>query len=240
MRGQWLFQVCNFLFKKTLCIFARPDISGRENFPRKGPLIVVSNHLSTVDPAIVAAVVPRIPGFLAKKELFRNRAVRILMTSYGAFPVDRGKADMRAINWAVRRLRAGGCIILFPEGTRSRGHGLLEAQQGAALLARLTGAPIVPVALTGSEPLQNLAQVVAPIAHLKVVIGKPFWISDSGAGRGAKKRDLLERATLEMMVRIAQLLPESYRGHYAGSVGVTFDATTDVAPARAPGADAPE
>lgn len=225
MSAQWLFPVCNAGFRVTLRLFARRRIEGRENVPGAGPFIVVSSHLSNIDPAIVASVLPRAPGFLAKKELFKNPLLAFFMYGYGAYPVDRGKADRRALNWVVRRLRKGGCVILFPEGTRSRGEGLLEGQQGAALIAAMTGAPLVPVALTGSEPLQNLLKVFAPRANLTVRIGRPFKVV---AGGERATRDHLDRATLEMMSRIARMLPPEYRGLYADSVDIPFQATADI------------
>jgi 1-acyl-sn-glycerol-3-phosphate acyltransferase len=225
MPSQCLFPVCNAGFKTTLRLFAKFDVQGRENIPAKGPLIVVSSHLSNLDPAIVAAILPVKPGFLAKKELFRNPVMRFLLTGYGAFPVDRGKADLAALNWGAARLRSGGALVVFPEGTRSRGQGLLKAQQGPALLARMTGAPVVPVALTGSEKLQNLLKVLMPRADLKLVVGRPFRVKIGDVKAG---REQLERTTLEMMVRIARMLPESRRGHYGGDMAIAFEATEDV------------
>ena len=228
MTAQWLFPTCDVVFKGTLRLFSKFDVQGRENVPRHGPLIIVSNHLSTLDPAIVAAAVGRKPGFLAKTELFKNPVMRFLMIGYGAFPVDRGKADLRALNWSVRRLKKGGAVIMFPEGTRSRGQGLLKAHQGASLLATMTGAPIIPVALTGSEPLQSLLKVLAPVARLDLKIGEPFAVRIQGP---RATREELDRITLETMSRIARMLPPQYRGEYAGTVDTAFEATVGVKPA---------
>jgi 1-acyl-sn-glycerol-3-phosphate acyltransferase len=222
---QCLYPAASAGFKLTLRLFAKFEVSGRENVPAQGPLIVVSNHLSNLDPAIVASLLVGKPGFLAKSELFKNPALRCLLKGYGAFPVDRGRADVRALNWAVHRLKAGGIVVVFPEGTRSRGAGLLKAHSGPVLLATMSGAPLLPVALTGSEPLQNLARVLMPRADMTATIGRPFTI-DAGPGRIG--REALERAASEMMWRIASMLPEAYRGHYKDGLPAVNDVTRDV------------
>jgi 1-acyl-sn-glycerol-3-phosphate acyltransferase len=222
--AQWLFPVCDAGFKAALRLFAKVRIEGRENVPRTGPLIVVSNHLSNIDPAIVAAAVDRTPGFLAKRELFRFPPLAVFLYGYGAFPVDRERTDLKALRWAVKRLHRGGVIVLFPERTRSRGRGLLKAQYGAPLLASMTGAPLLPVAITGSEPLQNYLKVFAPVSNLHIRIGRPFMVK---AGEKAT-REQLEKATVEMMSRIARMLPPEYRGHYADRADIPHVSTEDV------------
>ncbi len=211
--AQWLFPPCNFGFKITLKLFADYKIEGRENIPKSGPLLVVSNHLSNLDPAIVAAALPRPPVFLAKKELFKYSAGAFLMRSYGAHPVDRRGGDVAALNWITRQLSAEHrMVIVFPEATRSRTGGLLRGQPGLALLAMSTGAPIVPVALTGSEPLQNVLKVVKPTATIRLKFGKPFVARNTP---GKPSRASATALTTEIMVRIAKMLPEGKRGEYS-------------------------
>ena len=199
-------------------------MQGRDNMPASGPLIVISNHLSNLDPPIVSAVLKRRPNFLAKKELFSNPAFAWFLRSYGAFPVHRRGADLAALNWGVARLKAGEVLVVFPEGTRSRGEGLLKGQSGAALLAKLSGATVLPMAITGSEPLQNMLRVFCPAARIRVVVGRPFTVK---APEGKPERDRLEKTTREMMARIASLLPESHRGAYASDVGMTYEVTEE-------------
>ncbi len=229
MSSQWLFGACNTGFKCSMKVWSRTKVEGRENIPASGPLIVASNHLSTIDPAIVASVLPMPPVFMGKKELFKNPITRTLLLGYGAYPVDRNAGDMRALSWAIHRLREGRTLVLFPEGTRSRGQGLLKAQVGAALLATGTGSAILPVALTGSEPLQNLAKVFAPRARMTIKVGKPFRILVDG---GRPDREQLEKATTEIMARIAHMLPAKYRGVYADVADMPYEITGDTRPSE--------
>ncbi len=226
MSVQWAYPFCYWLFKVNLRIFAKVRTEGQENMPAEGPLIVLCNHLSNVDPAIAGVAMARRPGFLAKSELFRFPPLAFFLYGYGAFPIERGRADTRALKWAARRIEKGGAVVLFPEGTRSRGKGLLKAQPGIALLASMTGAPVVPVAITGSEPLQNYLKVFAPVARLHIRIGKPFTLKTDGK----TTREQLDRFTVESMSRLARLLPPEYRGEYAGTVDMPFDVTADKSP----------
>ncbi len=226
--AQWLFPPCNFGFKITLKLFADYKIEGRENIPKSGPLLVVSNHLSNLDPAIVAAALPRPPVFLAKKELFKYSVGAFLMRSYGAHPVDRRGGDVGALNWITRQLSAERrMVIVFPEGTRSKTGGLLRVQPGLALLAISTGVPVVPVALTGSEPLQNVLKVVKPTATIRLKFGKPFVARNTS---GKPSRASATALTTEIMVRIAKMLPEHKRGEYSDLNELEMKESVDLTP----------
>jgi 1-acyl-sn-glycerol-3-phosphate acyltransferase len=226
--AQWLFPVCNFGFKTTLKWFSDFKIEGRENLPSEGPLLIASNHLSNLDPAIVAAALPEPPVFLAKQELFKYRPGAFLMRGYGAFPVDRRRADVRALNWITRQLLSEHRMaMVFPEGTRSKVDGLLKGQAGLAHIAMSTGVPIVPFGLTGSEGLQNPMRVLKPTATLRLNIGKPFVASSTdGLDRRASRRRAGD-VTTEVMVRIAKLLPENKRGEYSDLCDIEMKATAD-------------
>ena len=210
----WLFPFCNRGFKTTLKMFADYKVEGQENIPPTGPVIFVCNHLSNLDPAIIAAASTRSPRFLAKKELFKFPLFAFLLKSYGAHPLDRGGADVRAIRWAASHLKKeNASLALFPEGTRQRdGAGMRRGNAGVAQLAIITGAPIIPMSITGSEPLQNVLKVLAPRARLRIKVGPMFTIAREGDKRPG--RETLQAAADEIMVRIARLLPETYRGYY--------------------------
>ncbi|HIF73053.1 MAG TPA: 1-acyl-sn-glycerol-3-phosphate acyltransferase [Dehalococcoidia bacterium] len=223
--AQWLFPFCNRGFKTTLKLFSDYKVEGRENIPESGPMLVASNHLSNLDPAIVAAALPGPPVFLAKKELFKFRLGAVLMRAYGAYPVDRKRADLRALNWITDQLLIEHRIaMVFPEGTRSRTGGLLRGQPGLAHLAISTGVPVVPIALTGSENLQNVLKVVKPTAILRLKIGKPFVVTESDM-RLSRRR--ATDVTREIMVRIAKMLPEAKRGEYSDQCDIELTETVE-------------
>ena len=117
----WLYASCNVTQRFTLRAFADWKVTGRENVPSMGPLVVVANHLSNLDPPLLGASLPRRIRFLAKDTLFvGGPLVRWFLGSYGAFPVNRDGADVRAYRWALKLLNNDGALVVFPEGTRSR------------------------------------------------------------------------------------------------------------------------
>jgi 1-acyl-sn-glycerol-3-phosphate acyltransferase len=186
-----------YAFSKSCVTLAlrmwRLRVDGCERVPRDGPLIVVANHVSYFDPPVLGCALPRPLHFMAKKELFDIPVFGALIRSYNAFPVDRGRGDVGAIKRAVNVLGAGNAVLLFPEGTRNR-DGSGKAESGAALLASLSGAPILPAYIEGTLHVSRLSQI-------KVVFGEPFRPGD---GKKASREDLAKR-TNEIMERIFAL-----------------------------------
>ncbi len=226
MSRQWIFPIANFLFKGSMGIFADYKVVGKENIPAGGPLIVVCNHLATVDPAVVASALNRSPLFMAKKELFSNPVMRFLLAGYGVHPLDRTGADLAALNWAKSQLVDNGrAIILFPEGTRSRNQVLQSGKPGVAHLASVTDATIVPFGLDGTSRLKGVMGVVRPNGKLRLNIGTPFKIAQDD-NIPARRRLVL--ATDEIMRRIATLIPESGRGKFAGNADGPYKFTKDI------------
>lgn len=223
----WLFPFCNRGFKTTLKLFSDYKVEGQENIPQTGPVIFVSNHLANLDPAIIAAASTRSPRFLAKKELFKFPLFSFLLRSYGAHPLDRSGADIKAIRWATKQLKEeNASLALFPEGTRQRdGSGMKRGNAGVAQMAAIAGAPLIPMGITGSEPLQNVLRVLKPSAHLRIKVGPMFTMGRKGDKRPG--RETLQVATDEIMVRIARLLPETYRGYYREKMDIPMTYTID-------------
>ena len=207
-------------------------IMGLENVPRTGPLLVVANHLHNADPVLIAVAIPRPLHYMAKKELFRIPVVSWILRRGGTFPVDRGTADRAAIRIADQSLRQGIAVGMFPEGTRSRTRSLKAALPGAAMIAQLTDAPVLPVVITGSERLpfnggtKRGGGMTAPRRNhrgVRVRIGTPFSIpSRTEDGRKVGR----DEATDRLMAELARLLPPDYRGVYAHLVETT-DANTE-------------
>jgi len=197
----------------TLLYCRRYEVVGREHVPPSGGLIVVSNHLNNADPPIVALAVRRPVVFMAKHETLRVPVAGPLFRAWGAFPVHRGEADLSALRAAAEVVRRGEVLMMFPEGTRSRTGGLGKGHAGTALIALRTGAPVLPVAVTGTESIRWPSFFLKPrsVRHVRVAIGEPFRLE-----RGARvDTAAVERATEEIMRRIASMLPARYRGAYA-------------------------
>lgn len=188
-------------------------VEGRENVPLNGPLILASNHTHVLDPVLIGLCFPRWVTFLAKEELFRSPFLRVWVRWAGSFSVDRkGKIHerYRALESTIRTLEGGAAIGIFPEGKRNHDGMLREARSGCAVIASRTGAPILPVAVVGTEKVKGLSWLWKR-PRIVVRIGTPFMLSAASTGRGRAARQSL---TTEVMKEIAALMPSEYRGAY--------------------------
>lgn len=143
---------------KALCwlllkIFWRMEIIGVENLPESGGMIIASNHVSYLDPAVLVASFNRKIYFIAKKEVFKNTFVSFLLKNMNAFSVDRKNVDMFAFKKAMNILREEKVLGIFPEGTRSSNGELQELKMGALKIAMKTGVPILPVGINGTHKI---------------------------------------------------------------------------------------
>lgn len=136
-------------------VYFRMQRIGREHIPREGGVIIAANHRSFLDPFVIGTLVRRPVYFVAKKELFYRRVPAWFLSSLGAFPVDRGNADRDAMDTARRIIERGDIVVIFPEGTRTRPGALGPPKRGVGRLALETGAPIVPVAVYGTEAVRK-------------------------------------------------------------------------------------
>ncbi len=166
---------------------------GTENLPRSGPVIVACNHISYLDPVALGVGAPRMLTYLAKKQLFDIPVLGLLIRGCGAYPLDRDAGGVAAVRAALRVLKAGHCIGIFPEGTRNT-RGTAAEKGGAALLAALSGAAVVPAAVVGTKDAKRFAQI-------RVAYGAPLTIVRN---RKADEDDL-EKWTTEIMRRIREL-----------------------------------
>jgi len=206
-----LYRTCNFLQKNTLKMFCDFEVTGRENIPPFGPLVVVSNHMSYIDPSILAVSIERRLTFLAKNSLFKGVFISALLRRYGAYPISRSSLDLKTLRWIKGYLAQDGTLAIFPEGTRNSGT-MINGKNGTARIIHMTGATILPVGVTGTQELQNLFRVVNPTGKIRVNIGAPFSLP---LLEGKLDKYILKSMTDIIMGRIALLLPDEYRGVYA-------------------------
>jgi glycerol-3-phosphate dehydrogenase (NAD(P)+) len=136
-------------------LYFRLSRIGREHIPASGPVILASNHRSFLDPFVIATLARRPLYYVAQEELFRNRLIGWLLNNLGAFPVRRGESDGDMIETAKAILGRGDAVLIFPEGTRIRPGALGRPRRGVGRLALETGAPVVPVAVIGTEAIRK-------------------------------------------------------------------------------------
>jgi 1-acyl-sn-glycerol-3-phosphate acyltransferase len=136
-------------------LYFRLSRIGREHIPESGPVIFAANHRSFLDPFVIGTCARRPIYYVAKRELFRYRLVGWFLNSLGAFPVHRGAGDGDMLSTAKAILERGDCVLFFPEGTRTRPGSLGRPKRGVGRLALETGAPVVPVAIIGTENVRK-------------------------------------------------------------------------------------
>lgn len=185
-------------------VLLRPQVTGLHNVPRRGPVILASNHLSFIDSLIIPLVVPRHVTFIAKAEYFtgtgiKGRVSRWFFTTMGNIPVDRQdpRAGQRSLEDALVVLRRGGAFGIYPEGTRSRDGKLHPGHTGVAWLALAGQAPVVPVALRGTDKVQPVGKrLPRPYRGVQVHFGAPIDPSrqlTTGARPAQVRRELTDQ-----------------------------------------------
>lgn len=195
----------------------RPDIEGLENVPAEGPVIIAANHRAVLDTAVISLVLPRPVRFLGKAEYFAGKGVRgRLMARFvdalGFVPVERGNAHagLAALNAGQNVLNGGGVFAIYPEGTRSLDGRLYRGHTGVAVLALTTGAPVVPVALFGTEKLMPRGGRIPRYARVGIRFGPPMDFS-----RMIERNQRARRAiTDDVMAAIRELSRQEYVDSY--------------------------
>ncbi|MFQ5341298.1 MAG: lysophospholipid acyltransferase family protein [Anaerolineae bacterium] len=189
-------------------LLADYKVSGQEHIPDAGPMIIAINHMSAVDlPAVMLAIPHQATAFAASK--YQGGLRGLILRSVHVIFVRRGIPDRKALRQALEVLQSGGVLGLAPEGTRSPTKTLLRAKPGTAFLAVRSGATVLPIGLTGTETvLRSWRHLHRP--KIRVVIGEPYKLEASGNGRHD-----FQALSDQIMLSIAGLLPEEYRGEYA-------------------------
>jgi 1-acyl-sn-glycerol-3-phosphate acyltransferase len=194
--------LARFVLRPLFFLFFRPTVTGRENVPLTGPVILASNHLSFIDSFAIPLMAPRKVGYLAKAEYWRGSGIsgwasRTLFTALGALPVEReaSRAAQAALDTAMSVLRAGGAFGIYPEGTRSRDGRLARGKTGVAWLALTADCPVVPVAVHGTDKVQPIGARWPRPRKVSVTFGEPLTFPQyrGMAGKGKARREVTDQ-----------------------------------------------
>jgi 1-acyl-sn-glycerol-3-phosphate acyltransferase len=156
-------------------------VYGRDNVPDEGGALMVSNHQSVLDPALLGVQLRRPMSYLAKSELWDNPVLGWLITSLNAFPVRQGAGDKGAITETINRLREGHLLNIYPEGSRTEDGELLPIQRGVALVIRKAKVPVIPAVVDGSFGAWPKGQLLPGRHPIRVLIGKPIRMDEMDA-----------------------------------------------------------
>jgi 1-acyl-sn-glycerol-3-phosphate acyltransferase len=194
-------------------LLTRIEVEGLDKVPVSGPFIVASNHLHIIDAPVLYSVLPGSTGFFVSDHMLRFPLVGWYLRQLGqSIYVARGKGDRQALGCALAVLQAGGTLTIAPEGRISRTGGLLPGQAGAAYLASRSGVPVLPLVLFGQEDFGRALRRLRR-ARVTVRVGAPITFP---VGRAGTRQ--LEQYTERIMLVLARMLPQQYRGVYAVAV----------------------
>ncbi len=201
-----LYWIGRAIFRVLFWFFGRWTIKGRENVPDTGGVILAPNHVSHADPPAVGSAIRRPTWFLAKEELFKAPILGWLIRRTRAYPVRRGKADRKALERTLELLRQGEVVTIFPEGERSRDGTLGEPELGFAYVALKAKAPVVPVAVLGTDGVLRPGSSRLRFGRILIRFGEPMTFP---ALYDKRPRKAAVRAVGEaVMARIAALQAE--------------------------------
>ncbi len=200
-RHTWVFPFMSALFKAYLSVGGW-RVSGRENIPKQGAVILAPNHQSLLDPPLVGVSCGRWPFIMAKAELFSG-IVGWGIEQMGSFPVRRGAADRAAFKTARRVLDNEEPLLVFPEGTRTRTGELGRAEPGLMMIAHAAKCPVVPVLIRGTERAFSPRRPGFRFVRARITFGKPLDFSAEYASKGG--RELFEAMGAKLMAAIEEM-----------------------------------
>jgi 1-acyl-sn-glycerol-3-phosphate acyltransferase len=209
----WLEWITAGFLKALTGLMFRVDAKQLARIPRRGPLIIVTNHVHIPEiPTLYTRLLPRkVHGMAQAERVLDRNLVGGILRLFGTIPVWRGEADLKALRTGIRVLNEGKMLLLAPEGTRSHNGCLQKGRPGAILMALHSGAPLLPVVHYGSENYQENLKCLRR-TDLKYVVGRPFRVDPGGQRVNSSIR---QQMIDEVMFQMAALLPPQYRGAYA-------------------------
>jgi len=170
--GNFIYALGWRLCCQVLKFLGRPELYRFERFPLRGPAIIAANHVSYLDPFVIGVCVMRELHFMARHDVFVP-VLRPILRVLNAFPVRRGEPDLGSLKHALRILAQGNALLLFPEGTRTPDGEIHAAKRGVGFLARRSGAPVVPLYVSGMEHILGRHQRIPSRHQLRIIFGEP-------------------------------------------------------------------
>lgn len=199
-----LYTIAYFFVAIVSRLFFRLRIIGRENIPKEDGVIVASNHLSYLDIPLLGYGIGRRADYMGKKELFSIPLISALFRMLGGFPIDREKLDRAALREAVRRLKSGRVIVIYPEGRRSIDGKLQPGKPGIGIIVKMSGKKVVPAAIQGTDRAMPVGKWMIRPAPVTIKFGKPLDFRD--LIKKGDEKESVEKITETIMDNIANLL----------------------------------
>src|SRR5664279_4069662 len=200
-----------FCFRAVYATYFRWRVFNPERVPRTGPVILAANHASFIDPPLVGSGLTRDINYLARESLFRFPVVGAVLRSWNAVPVDRDGGGAKGLKIILDRLLAGGGIILFPEGTRTKDGNLQPARSGIGLTVIKSAAPVVPVRVFGTFDAYGRHMLLPRPRRVAVKYGQPMCFEELRAEAKVcskpRVKEIYQQVANELMVAIARLEP---------------------------------
>jgi 1-acyl-sn-glycerol-3-phosphate acyltransferase len=202
------YRLAAFICKSILRLIYRVRVEGDTTLSKAEGCIVYANHTCYLDPVVMGCYIKRQIKFMAKTELYKNKIMGKVLLKLGTFPVRRGEADLSAIKTALRLLKEGEVLGLFPEGTRNKGRDLLDAEPGLSMIAVKAKVPVIPVAILSSYKVFH---------RVKMIIGEPIYLEEYYD----KKLSMEQHKEISnaLMGRIKDLLEQAKQAHVTKLIG---------------------
>ena len=205
----FLFNITQYVLKGIFTILYRASIKGLDKVPRKGKYLICSNHISYLDPVLIGAYLHRFTYFMAKGELFTFSFISNLVTFFNAFPVNRDIINRATFNTALNILKNENVLCLFPEGTRSVDGKIGEGKKGVGLISFLSGAPVIPMVIVGSNEIIQKPHKRIFFPKIKMAIGDT--IDTKRIIKENSRKDAIQIIVAETMSSLKKLYQNTSR-----------------------------
>jgi 1-acyl-sn-glycerol-3-phosphate acyltransferase len=202
----------SWIIRSVINLIARVDIQGYQNIPGEGGFVIATNHLGRLDVSLLFYTLEGDFILPIAEKYEHHWLYGPIGNAMGGLWLNRFNADIQSIREILARMKAGGILVIAPEGTRSKTETMAEGKPGVAYLAMKARVPIVPVGLVGTEDrviIEQLKQFKK--SEIEIIIGEPFYLPPI---KSKNREEVLKQYTDEIMCRIGALLPEKYRGVY--------------------------